>query len=91
MQIIIRARQNHLLDALRKSSTELSQALITQASEAWTTYFNKNLGARLTPSEESPDAAWQKLLEKETADEKWWNEAKAADEKFTMHIASLVS
>ncbi|KAG8991512.1 hypothetical protein FRB90_001314 [Tulasnella sp. 427] len=91
-KIIIRARQNHLLDQLRNESTTLSESLITQASEAWRAYFSSKLGKSAQLGSGTPadiDAAWSELLAKERDNEKWWSEAKAADEKFTMHVASL--
>ncbi|KAG8917169.1 hypothetical protein FRC01_002626 [Tulasnella sp. 417] len=91
-KIIIRARHNHLLDQLRATSTVLSESLLAQANEAWHAYFTSKLKGVAQPKSDSPadlDAAWSELLTKEKSDEKWWSEAKAADEKFTMHIASL--
>ena len=97
-QIIIRARHNHLLDQLKTSSTQLTPELISQANQAWLAYFSSKVGKRLSAAElpqsnSSPDveASWQGFLGKEKSDEKWWTEAKVSDEKFTMHISSLVS
>ncbi|KAG9009680.1 hypothetical protein FRB94_011685 [Tulasnella sp. JGI-2019a] len=95
-KIIIRARHNYLIDQLNAESSSLSKSLITQSSEAWSKYFTSKVLARFSPNDRPKtesaadvDAAWLHVLEKEKSDEKWWSEAKAADEKFTMHIASL--
>lgn len=96
-QIIIRARHTYLIDQLNSESSSLTEALISQASQARSTYLSSKLLKHLTPNEHPQtessadvDAIWALILSKESSDEKWWSEAKAADEKFTMHIASLV-
>ncbi|KAG8860564.1 hypothetical protein FRB96_003818 [Tulasnella sp. 330] len=95
-KIIIRARHNYLIDQLNAESSSLSEALITQSSEGWTAYLKSKVLGRFPPNDQPKaesavdvDAAWNLVLDKEKSDEKWWAEAKAADEKFTMHIASL--
>lgn len=76
----------------------LNADLISQANASWIAYFNSKVGKKLAPTElpasdssVDVESAWNAFLSKEQSDEKWWTEAKAADEKFTMHITSLVS
>ncbi|KAG8901425.1 hypothetical protein FRB99_005313 [Tulasnella sp. 403] len=91
-KIIIRSRQNYLINQLKTSSTALSPELVSQVKDAWTAYLTSKLKKVLTPSglSTSPDteATWTWVLEKERTDDQWWSDAKAADEKFTMHISS---
>ncbi|KAG8931240.1 hypothetical protein FRC02_003014 [Tulasnella sp. 418] len=97
-KIIIRARQNHLLDNLRQTSTALTQELVSQVIEAWDAFFTSKLLKSIPnvplPATESPEdlqASWDQINDKEKSDVEWWNSAKAADEKFTLNVASLRS
>ena len=95
-QIIVRARQEHLLRELNASTTSLTPELISQTREAWTFFFRKNVVKFLAPAdvpaEGQDEATWDDVLvgkyEKEQA---WRAELEAKEEKFSMYWKVLVS
>lgn len=95
-QIIVRARQEHLLRELTASTSSLTPELITQTREAWTFFFRKNIVKFLAPAdvpaEGQDESAWDDALvgkwEKEQA---WRSELEAKEEKFSMYWKTLVS
>jgi len=99
-QIIMRARQSHLLknylSELSSSSTPLSSRVLQEVSTAWTAYFFKTLSAAL-PSPPTGDQTYESAkigfneIEKLAKDQTWVEKQKERDEKFTMYLTSIKS
>lgn len=96
-QIIVRARQSHLiknyLSELAASSTPLSSRVLQEVAAAWTAYFVKafatSLPFPLTGDDfASAEAAWAQVQELAT-DSNWVEAQKAAYEKFPMHFVAV--
>ena len=99
-QIIVRARQSHLLTNyladISSSSAPLSSRILQEVSTAWTAYFYKTLSAAL-PSPPSPEAP--QSYETATSlfaeirnlakDPTWVEKQKERDEKFSMYLTSV--
>ncbi|KAF9452772.1 cysteinyl-tRNA synthetase [Macrolepiota fuliginosa MF-IS2] len=90
-KIIMRARQNHLIDKFRLDSTALTPELVVTVSKAWVAYVtervNKGLpgGEKLTAGAE--EAGWTRLYEL-TQKPEWKQECLKRDEKFDMHFTA---
>jgi cysteinyl-tRNA synthetase len=93
MQIILRARQTHLLNKFKSEATSLTQALLDEVRTSWDSYVRSNVSKGL-PSEQVPPSgsewqAWSELSIK-AADKAWKNDALKRDEKFDMYFTSAV-
>lgn len=100
MQIIVRARQSHLLNKyiseLASSAAPFSSRVLQEVSTAWTAYFTKTLSASLASpvadsSFESAAAAWRTLQERAASDPAWFEAEKVKNEKFSMYMSSAQS
>jgi cysteinyl-tRNA synthetase len=95
-QIIIRAREQHLLAAYRESHPELSEALKNDTKQAWDAYFQSKLLKCLAEADKPKEGedsitAFQRLLKRDAEDEVWRKEARSKEEKFGLVLGSLVS
>jgi hypothetical protein len=92
-QIIIRARQNHLLETFRTETTLLSTDLIARIHTAWRTHVREKIGKGLSetdkPAEGQEDQAFSRLTQL-AQDKQWKQECLKRDEKFDMHLTSAV-
>ena len=94
MQIILRARQTHLVDKFRSESTSLTQELLDTVQSSWESYVRSKVSKGL-PADEVPPfglerQTWSKLSIK-ISDKAWKDEAIKKDEKFEMHFNAAVS
>lgn len=93
MKIILRARQNHLVQKLRAETTSLTPELLAQVLAAWTSYVrskvSKGLLANETPAFDAEWEAWPELVKK-AQDKSWKSECLRRDEKFDMHFTAAV-
>lgn len=92
-QIILRARQNHLVARFREEQAALTPALLERVSASWAGYVQAKVGAGL-PEPERPapggeHAAWPQLAAR-FADAAWKTECLKRDEKFDMHFSAAV-
>ncbi|KZO97206.1 cysteinyl-tRNA synthetase [Calocera viscosa TUFC12733] len=86
-KIIIRSRQNYLLDQLKAKSTSLTPSLIEEVRKAWQQYRIGKLAAIPNPTE----SAWPDIFQQFTAKDHWAVQAVQQDEKVPMHMAALQS
>ncbi|KAF5380366.1 hypothetical protein D9615_004735 [Tricholomella constricta] len=90
-KIIIRARQNHLLDTFRAETKALSSELITRVDSAWRTHVREKLGKGLIEAERAVEGeeenAWSRLVEL-IQDKAWKQDCLRRDEKFDMYFSS---
>lgn len=90
-KIILRARQNHLVQKLRAETTSLTPELLAQVLAAWTSYVRskvtKGLLANETPASDAEWEAWPELVIK-AQDKSWKSECLRRDEKFDMHLTA---
>jgi cysteinyl-tRNA synthetase len=93
LQIIKRARQNHLVDELKSRTTSLTPELLVQVDEAWSQYARSQLFPGLPdtdrPAVGEEKTQWSKLL---TLNEnvEWRAGCLKRDEKFGMHFTAVV-
>ncbi|KAG6866398.1 hypothetical protein C0991_004683 [Blastosporella zonata] len=90
-KIILRARQNHLLDHFRTQTQTLSPELINQTLTAWRTHVREKVGKGLSeaerPAEGEEESAWPRLTEL-IQDKAWKQDCLKRDEKFDMYFSS---
>ncbi|EJT98845.1 cysteinyl-tRNA synthetase [Dacryopinax primogenitus] len=86
-KIIIRSRQNYLLEQLKAKSTSLTTSLIAEVREAWQQYRSGKLATVPNPAE----TAWPDIFQQFTARDPWALQALQQDEKVSMHMAALQS
>ncbi|KAG6920156.1 hypothetical protein DXG01_004922 [Tephrocybe rancida] len=90
-KIIIRARQNHLLENFRAQTKILSPELIDQILSAWRTHIREKVGKGLSeagrPAEGEEESTWPRLTEL-IKDKAWKQECLKRDEKFDMYFSS---
>lgn len=99
-QIIVRGRQSHLLQRYTAECTTspdgpTASRVIAETSTAWAAYVNKyiaKLPAEQTQEDDfaTAEAAW-KRIQTQAEDAEWHEAQKLADEKFTMHFASVAT
>ncbi|KAJ6629456.1 tRNA synthetases class I (C) catalytic domain-containing protein [Mycena sp. CBHHK59/15] len=91
MNIIKRARQNHLLDKFREETKGVSPELITQVHAAWRIHVREQLRKGLpegeAPREGDEDKFWPRLTEL-IQNKDWKQECLRRDEKFDMYFSS---
>lgn len=90
----MRARQMHLLQVLVSQTTSLTPALLDQIRDSWIYYFRSKLVKGL-PETQKPipgqeERAWEDVLRLADQDATWKSACMARDEKFEMHLTSLV-
>lgn len=92
-QIIIRARQNHLIDKFRSNTAALTSELVTTVSEAWVDYVSNRVNKGLPVDEKlnagTEEANWSQLSGLFQKHE-WKQECLKRDEKFEMHFTAAV-
>lgn len=93
-QIILRARQTHLLEQFILQHPTLTSAVVENVRSAWLAYFAKNLSGTLEGSEPASfeDARRvfaEQIIAKAQQDKAWADKQAAKDEKFTMHMSTL--
>ncbi|KAG6900716.1 hypothetical protein C0993_003742 [Termitomyces sp. T159_Od127] len=92
-KIIVRARQNHLLEKFRTETKSLSPELINRILSAWRSHVQAKVGRALSESDRPRGGeevtAWPRLTE-QVQDKAWKQECLKRDEKFDMHFSSAV-
>lgn len=88
-KIILRARQNHLVDKFRADNTTLTFDLLNTVHEAWVGYIkiyvHKSLSDGQNLDEEKEELSWPKLSEL-IGNSEWKRECLKRDEKFEMYF-----
>lgn len=90
-KIIVRARQNYLLDAFRADTSSLSTGLITQIRSAWQTHLREKLGRSLPEAEKPIEGREEEFfhrLQQLAQDKVWKQGCLEKDEKFDMNFSS---
>ncbi|KAA1471808.1 hypothetical protein DENSPDRAFT_837899 [Dentipellis sp. KUC8613] len=90
-KIILRARQNHLVQKFRSETQALSPELIAQVVDSWTSYVRSKLSKGLLPADvPASGTEWQSWsnLTKKAQDKAWKAECLTRDEKFDMHLSA---
>lgn len=94
MQIILRARQQHLVQEFRTKTTELTSKLIDDIHAAWKVYLRSEVNKGLLPSDQiqegQEDQSWTALVER-VKDGAWKQECLKRNEKFDMNLTAAVS
>lgn len=95
-QIIIRAREQHLLEAYRQNHPNLSDSLKLDVKQAWNAYFQSKLVKCLAEADKPQEredlvGAFERLVKRDTSDEAWRKEVRVKEEKFGLILGSLVS
>lgn len=92
-EIILRARQNFLVDKFRAEMVALSVELISEVRSSWTAYVQSNvlkgLGANESLPVGSEETAWPRLAEL-FQNKAWKQECLKRDEKFDMYFSAAV-
>ncbi|KZT10897.1 uncharacterized protein LAESUDRAFT_721290 [Laetiporus sulphureus 93-53] len=90
-KIILRARQSHIVDQFRSSTTELSSKLAEQIWAAWSDYVDSKVNKGLPEDEKlakgAERAAWPALAAR-SQDKVWKQDCLKRDEKFEMHFTA---
>lgn len=93
LEIILRARQNFLVDKFRTETVALSAELISEVHSSWTAYVQSNVTKGLGANESLPagdeEAAWPRLAEL-FQNKAWKQECLKRDEKFDMYFSAAV-
>jgi cysteinyl-tRNA synthetase len=95
-QIIVRAREQHLLKAFRDANPTLSESLKGDIKTAFSAYLSSKLLKVLKETDapqqgETELATLDKLLKKDQSDAAWSKEMREKEEKFGLILGSLVS
>lgn len=95
-QIIVRAREQHLLKAFRDANPTLSETLKGDIKTAFSAYLSSKLLKVLketdAPQQDETDlATLERLLKKDQSDAAWAKEMREKEEKFGLILGSLVS
>jgi cysteinyl-tRNA synthetase len=91
-KIILRARQQYLLNQFKDRTTSLTPQLLVTVREAWQTYVQSEVSKgfleseRLQPNAE--EAQWPALLQRFIEDKAWRQECLQRSEKFEMHFGA---
>jgi len=92
-KIILRARQNHLLDRFREETKSLSPELIARLRSAWHVYVRDQVGKGLRESDKpqlgQEESHWPRIVEL-TQNGGWKQECLKRDEKFDMRFSTAV-
>lgn len=93
-QIILRARQEHLIAELSKQYSTLNQDLVDLAQTSWEKYLNSKVLKSIPSSELEAQsshlqAQWN-YVQARILDPSWLEAALQRDEKFSMHVTNLV-
>lgn len=92
-QIILRARQNHLVERFREQQKALTPELLDVVLNSWLRYVQSKVskglpdGERPTPGTEQD--AWPNLVSR-FQDKAWKQDCLKRDEKFEMHFTAAV-
>ena len=93
MQIILRARQSHLVKKFRSETTSLSQKLMVQVEVAWADYVQSKVSKGLAdldrPAKGKEKESWPQLVTR-FQDKAWRQDGLKRDEKFEMHFTAAV-
>ncbi|CAO1626553.1 unnamed protein product [Sympodiomycopsis kandeliae] len=94
-KIILRARQNHLVDTFRSQHPVITSPLVHQVRESWAAFFKKTIKkfAPPPPSGESIDeipdeAAWEEIS-RLNSQETWRSQTTQSEPKFSMWFTAL--
>lgn len=94
-QIILRARESHLVEELIKSTPALTPELVSLARDAFTAYFHKRI-IRNEPSPTEPPSPnadafdhFDTVAQRDQADATYAKAARDKEEKWSMYLASL--
>ena len=92
-QIILRARQNHLVERFRARQSALTPELLDFVYSSWTSFVQSKV-AKALPETEKPAAgseadAWSGLSAR-FQDKAWKQECLKRDEKFDMQFSAAV-
>lgn len=95
-QIIVRAREQHLLKAFRDANPTLSETLKGNIKNAFSAYLSSKLLKVLKETDapqpgETELATLDRLLKKDQSDAAWAKEMREKEEKFGLILGSLVS
>ena len=95
-QIIVRAREQHLLKAFRDANPTLSETLKGNIKNAFSAYLSSKLLKVLKETDapqqdETELATLERLLKKDQSDAAWAKEMREKEEKFGLILGSLVS
>jgi hypothetical protein len=94
-QIILRARQNFLVDKFRTETIAASPGLVMNLRDAWRTYVHDKLGkGKGLPDGDKPapgdeEKSWSRLVEL-FQNKDWKQECSKRDEKFEMYFSAAV-
>lgn len=92
-KIILRARQNYLLENFRSDTKTLSVELVNQLRDAWRTYVRGKVGKGLTVNDKPLDGEEEKIWPRLVGlnqNKVWRQECLKRDEKFEMHFSAAV-
>lgn len=94
-KIILRARQNHLIEQFKSKQTALTSELINIVCDSWIAYVRSKVAKGLPdlekPAEGSEWEAWPQLQSRfQDQDKTWKQECLKRDEKFEMHFSAAV-
>jgi len=92
-QIIIRARQGHLVQEFRTSNSTLTPKLVDEIHSAWKDYIRSEVNKGLPENEKiiqgNEEGAWKSLSQK-IQDAPWKQECLKRHEKFDMAFSAAV-
>ncbi|EIN11529.1 hypothetical protein PUNSTDRAFT_131692 [Punctularia strigosozonata HHB-11173 SS5] len=91
-KIILRARQNHLIEQLRERTTVLTPSFVNETRESWAAFIlskklSKGLPAEDLPAPGKEAESWPSLVQRFN-DKNWRAEGLKRDEKFEMNFNS---
>ncbi|KAJ7594469.1 tRNA synthetases class I (C) catalytic domain-containing protein [Mycena floridula] len=90
-KIIIRARQNYLIDKCRAETKSVSSEFLAYINSAWKTYVREKVGKGVSLAERSAEGQEEKFwsaVETQITNKEWKQECLERDEKFDMHVTS---
>ena len=94
MQIILRARQNHLVERFKEQQKSLTPELLDVVLSSWRSYVQSKVSKGLLqaerPAEGTELEAWPQLVSR-YQDKTWKQECLQRDEKFDMQFTAAVS
>jgi cysteinyl-tRNA synthetase len=95
LKIIVRGREQHLLQAYRDAHQDLSASLKDDIMSAFAAYYQSKLAKSLKDADaqqenESESHAFERLAQKDQCDAAWAKEMREKDEKFGLILGSLV-
>ena len=95
-QIIVRGREQHLLQSYREEHKDLSDSLKQDIQSASAAYYQSKLAKSLKEADaqkenETESQAFDRLAQKDQCDAAWAKEMREKEEKFGLILGSLVS